>query len=102
LRTWILTTLGEDFLNPGLLAEVALGTDEFDLQATLLGHALCILAGLVFKRLGKPRIIEYPDVEGTQMRAHPGAVTDARYDASDDHAVEAGDYTVNLVRVALD
>lgn len=64
-----MSTLGKDFLDPFFFAK-ARHAYEFDLDTIFPRELFCILTNLVAQRLGKPGVIEDPNVLRIQVRGH--------------------------------
>jgi hypothetical protein len=88
-QPWVIAALGEDLLDPVLLAKRPELTDELDLQPGLGGQVLGIGTDLVAQRLGPARIVEQADAAPTEVACHRAGVADVRQRARDHDSVEA-------------
>ena len=101
-QTGMIAALGEDLLDPILLAERLELADELDLQPGLGGQALGVGADLIAQRLGPAGIVEQADVARSEVARHRLGVADVRQGAGDHHPVEARQHAADLVLVLLD
>jgi hypothetical protein len=79
----VIAALGEDLLDPILLAERLELTDELDLKPGLGGQALGVGADLLAQRLGPVRIVKQADAAPTEVARHRPGVADVRQGARD-------------------
>ena len=97
-----LSALGEDLLDPRLLAEIAMAADKLDLQAGLGGQPLGGRSQLLAQRLGPARVVEQADALGAEPLRHGPSVSDVGQRAGDDDAVEARRHPGDVLLVTFD
>ena len=98
----MIAALGEDLLDPILLAERLELTDELDLKPGLGSQSLGVGADLIAQRLGPARIVEQADAAPTEVARHRPSVADVRQGARDHDPVETRQHAADLVAVLLD
>ena len=75
--------------------------DELNLKTLFFGDTFGILPDLFPKTLGKPGIIEDPDILRVEKSCHPLIVTPSGQGAMDDNTVVTGKNTGNALLVSF-
>jgi len=76
--------------------------DELDLNASLDGELLGMIAQLIPQGLCPSRVIEQSDLVVTEVTRHGAGIAYIRKGAGDDDTIEAGKHARDLIPVALD
>lgn len=95
-----MSTLGKDFLDPFFFAK-ARHAYEFDLDTIFPRELFCILTNLVAQRLGKPGVIEDPNVLRIQVRGHAFGMAKSRQSSLQNHPIKTRDNATNLVSMSF-
>ena len=91
----------DDLLDTVILTESTKLADKFNFNAVLIRDTLRVLPDLFCKRLGETCKIENTDVVGFHIGCHAIRMAPSGNIPLDDHAVIAGDDTINLVSVFI-
>jgi len=89
-------------LDPVFLTKGLVATDELDLNASLAGELLGMVAQLIPQGFCPSGVIERPDLVVTEVTRHGAGITNIRKGAGDDDTIEAGKHARDLIPVTLD
>lgn len=98
----MISALGEDLLDPIILAEGLHLPDALDRDSLFGCDLLCVSADGVPQRLHEVRVVEEANASAVEHRGHRLRVADARDRSLDDQTIETREHASDVVPIAFD